>query len=327
MSKEKHINGYVEEEIEVDPKDILPLPGSSRGKIDLTKESGWESLRELAESIKKDGILQRLLVIPSKYEGKYYAVFGYRRAKAAVLAGLKKIKVRLIRDLPPEKAVIYSFKENYNRKNLSDLEICTVLYNAYKKLREENPDLPKMKLYAKIGETYGVGGESEESKAKRVYQYLEQYSFIEDHRKTGELPIDVQELSEWDTRQIRSAAREIIGKKPGYEDEDVIKYEKEIMRTIAEEKVPVKPLVETLKREIKQGAKITPRDAAKIVKSEGFKTTENKQYVAIEIPPRIVGGLRKFEEERNPGVKFFAWGLILLDVAELYLKERGYIDE
>ena len=43
---------------------------------------------ELAESIKKNGVLQNLTVVPGKIEGTYTVIIGHRRLAAAKLAEL-----------------------------------------------------------------------------------------------------------------------------------------------------------------------------------------------------------------------------------------------
>lgn len=55
-------------------------------------------LTELAESIKKNGILQNLTVIPKEGEpGEYLAIIGHRRSAAAKLAELRKHPAELWR--------------------------------------------------------------------------------------------------------------------------------------------------------------------------------------------------------------------------------------
>lgn len=54
-------------------------------------------LTELAESIKKNGILQNLTVIPKEGEpGEYTAIIGHRRCAAAKLAGAAEAPCRIV---------------------------------------------------------------------------------------------------------------------------------------------------------------------------------------------------------------------------------------
>ena len=63
-------------------KDLLPHPDNPRKQIgDIT---------ELAESIRKNGIMQNLTVVPAA-NGKYRIIIGHRRAAAARAAGLTEL--------------------------------------------------------------------------------------------------------------------------------------------------------------------------------------------------------------------------------------------
>lgn len=55
-------------------------------------------LTELAESIKKNGIMQNLTVIPKEGEpGEYITIIGHRRSAAAKLAGVTEAPCRVVR--------------------------------------------------------------------------------------------------------------------------------------------------------------------------------------------------------------------------------------
>jgi ParB/RepB/Spo0J family partition protein len=74
---------------------------------------------ELAESIKRFGILQPLVVVPNGDE--FIMAAGHRRLAAAKLAGLRKVPV-VLRDLDPAERVDAMLSENIHRKNLTVLE-------------------------------------------------------------------------------------------------------------------------------------------------------------------------------------------------------------
>ncbi len=78
-----------------------------------------EATQELAASIKKNGILQPLLVRPMG--DKYEIVAGKRRYKAARIAGLTEVPVT-VREMTDEQAVQYALVENLQRKNLNPVE-------------------------------------------------------------------------------------------------------------------------------------------------------------------------------------------------------------
>lgn len=78
-----------------------------------------ESLQELAQSIREQGVLQPLLVRP--VESGYEIVAGERRWRAAQLAGLTEVPV-LIRDLSDQEARMAALVENLQRENLNVME-------------------------------------------------------------------------------------------------------------------------------------------------------------------------------------------------------------
>lgn len=78
-----------------------------------------EELNELAESIKKNGVLQAILLRPMN-EG-YEIVFGERRYKASLLAGENTIPA-IVREMSNKEAFEAALVENVKRQNLTPLE-------------------------------------------------------------------------------------------------------------------------------------------------------------------------------------------------------------
>lgn len=89
-----------------------------------------EQLRELAESMKKYGVLQPLLV--QKRQGYYEIVAGERRWRAAQMAGLREVPV-LVRDYTRQKSMEVALIENLQRQDLNPVEEAM----AYQQLMEE----------------------------------------------------------------------------------------------------------------------------------------------------------------------------------------------
>ena len=109
-------------ELEVD--ELRPSPLQPRMRFD---EKGIE---ELAQSIRKAGVLQPIIVIP---EGEQFKILiGERRWRAAQKAGLRKVPV-LIRNIPKEQQLEVSLVENLQREELNPIEIA----RAYERLTEE----------------------------------------------------------------------------------------------------------------------------------------------------------------------------------------------
>ena len=78
-----------------------------------------EALKELADSIKKFGVLQPLLV--AKSGRTYKLIAGERRWRAAKLAGLKEVPV-VIKDLNDSEAAEVALIENLQREDLNPVE-------------------------------------------------------------------------------------------------------------------------------------------------------------------------------------------------------------
>jgi ParB family chromosome partitioning protein len=104
----------------------LPLDLLQRGKYQPRMDMREESLQELAQSIKSQGLVQPILVrpLPKGVAGetqRYEIIAGERRWRAAQLAGLGDIPA-VIRDVPDEAAVAMALIENIQRENLNPLE-------------------------------------------------------------------------------------------------------------------------------------------------------------------------------------------------------------
>ena len=92
-----------------------------------------EKLEELANSIKKNGIIQPIAVRPSKTEsGKYEIIAGERRWLAAQRAGLHEIPVRIL-NLSDVESLEVAIVENIQRDDLNPIEEA----RGYKRLNEE----------------------------------------------------------------------------------------------------------------------------------------------------------------------------------------------
>ena len=92
-----------------------------------------EKLEELANSIRKNGIIQPIAVRPDKSNlGKYEIVAGERRWLAAQRAGLHEIPVTIL-DLSDVESLEVAIVENIQRDDLNPIEEA----KGYKRLNEE----------------------------------------------------------------------------------------------------------------------------------------------------------------------------------------------
>ena len=97
-------------------KDII------RNKFQPRKNFDKESLDELTNSIKKQGVIQPIVVRPHKSsEGKYEIIAGERRWLASQNAGLHEVPV-VILDVDDAKSLEFSIVENVQRQDLNPVE-------------------------------------------------------------------------------------------------------------------------------------------------------------------------------------------------------------
>jgi len=106
----------------------LPLDLLQRGKYQPRVDMRPETLQELADSIKAQGVVQPIVVRPIDVPGggtgssqHYEIVAGERRWRAAQMAGLTEIPA-VIRRIPDEAAIAIALIENIQRENLNPLE-------------------------------------------------------------------------------------------------------------------------------------------------------------------------------------------------------------
>lgn len=109
---------------------ILKLSKIEPNSEQPRKEFKEEQLQELAESVKRYGVLQPLLV--QKKEDHFEIIAGERRWRAAKIAGLKEVPV-VIREYSPQQAMEIALIENVQRENLNPIEEAL----AYQRLMRE----------------------------------------------------------------------------------------------------------------------------------------------------------------------------------------------
>jgi ParB family chromosome partitioning protein len=98
----------------------IPLGQMQRGKYQPRRDMKEEALKELAESIKKQGIVQPIVVRPLG-ERRFEIIAGERRWRAAQMAGLETVPA-VVRDVPDRTAIAMALIENIQRADLNPLE-------------------------------------------------------------------------------------------------------------------------------------------------------------------------------------------------------------
>jgi len=110
---------------------IVPLARLKPNPDQPRKTFPDSSIDELAESIRKHGLLQPILAEPAS-GGDYIIVAGERRFRAAGRAGLTEVPV-IVRSVSSEKRLQLSLIENIQRENLNPIEVSL----SFKRLIDE----------------------------------------------------------------------------------------------------------------------------------------------------------------------------------------------
>jgi len=149
------------------PLDLLRVRGQPRRR--------FENLEALAESIREKGVLQPLLVRPLG-DGRYAIVAGERRYRAARMAGLSEVPVRVV-ELSEKEARLFALVENLKREDLNPYEetvgVLALLSEDLGKPVEEVVGLLRRMRKEKRGEAgHNVMASPEAQRVEEVFQAL-----------------------------------------------------------------------------------------------------------------------------------------------------------
>jgi len=118
---------------EINKSNTVSISDLSRNPYQPRQNFSSEKLEELANSIKKNGVIQPIAVRQSKSDiNKYEIVAGERRWLAAQKAGLHEIPVNIL-DLSDVESLEVAIVENIQRDDLNAIEEA----RGYKRLSEE----------------------------------------------------------------------------------------------------------------------------------------------------------------------------------------------
>ena len=109
-----------ENDLENDGLMMLDTKRLTPGEYQPRKKINEQSLNELAESIKSQGIMQPILV-RKKTDGQYEIIAGERRWQASKKAGIKNIPV-LVKKISDSSALAMALIENIQREDLNIIE-------------------------------------------------------------------------------------------------------------------------------------------------------------------------------------------------------------
>ena len=100
--------------------ETLPVEHITRGQYQPRRYFDEDGLKELAESIRQQGLLQPI-VVRQLGKDKYEIVAGERRWRASQLAGLDRIPV-IVKQLDDESTMAVALIENLQREDLNPME-------------------------------------------------------------------------------------------------------------------------------------------------------------------------------------------------------------
>ncbi|ALJ92396.1 ParB/RepB/Spo0J family partition protein [Thermus aquaticus] len=189
LLKGKRAQGAGREVVTVPLEALVPSPQPRRR---------FENLEALAESIREKGVLQPLLVRPLG-DGRYAIVAGERRYRAAKMAGLAEVPVRVL-DLSEKEARLLALVENLQREDLNPYEetlgVLELLSEELGKTREEVVGLLRRMRKEKRGEAgHNVMASPEAQRVEEVFKALGRMtweSFVQNRLPLLGLPEDLR---------------------------------------------------------------------------------------------------------------------------------------
>jgi ParB family chromosome partitioning protein len=113
---------------------ILPVDLIQRGQYQPRHDMDPESLEELANSIRAQGVVQPIVVRPITGSDRYEIVAGERRWRATQLAGLHEIPA-MVREVSDQVAMCMGLIENIQREDLNPLEEAQALDRLLKEFK------------------------------------------------------------------------------------------------------------------------------------------------------------------------------------------------
>lgn len=118
----------------------LPLDSLERGPYQPRRDFKPEALRELADSIRAQGLVQPIVARRRPGLEKYEIIAGERRWRAARLAGLREVPV-VIRAAPDKMVMCIGLIENIQREDLNPLEEASALDRLIREFEMRHEDV------------------------------------------------------------------------------------------------------------------------------------------------------------------------------------------
>ncbi|RME32395.1 MAG: ParB/RepB/Spo0J family partition protein [Gammaproteobacteria bacterium] len=99
----------------------LPVEMIQQGRYQPRHDIRSETLQELADSIRAQGVVQPIVVRPLESQDGYEIIAGERRWRAAQIAGLTEVPA-IVKQVPDQAAMSIALIENIQREELNPLE-------------------------------------------------------------------------------------------------------------------------------------------------------------------------------------------------------------
>nr|WP_052037864.1 ParB/RepB/Spo0J family partition protein [Thermus sp. NMX2.A1] len=158
----------------------------------------FENLEALAESVREKGVLQPLLVRPLG-DGRYAIVAGERRYRAARMAGLSEVPVRVV-ELSEKEARLLALVENLQREDLNPYEetigvLALLSEDLGRSVEEVVALLHRMRDEARRKVPHNVMGNPEAQRVMEIFKALGRMtweSFVQNRLPLLGLPEDLR---------------------------------------------------------------------------------------------------------------------------------------
>ena len=153
----------------------------TRNKFQPRKNFNKESLEELSNSIKEQGVIQPIVVRPDKStEGKYEIVAGERRWLASQNAGLHEVPI-VVLNVGDAKSLEFSIVENVQRQDLNPIEEA----RGYQRLIDEfNYNQDKLSNFIGKSRSYIANSLRLLALSEAILQMVEQGSLTAGHARS-----------------------------------------------------------------------------------------------------------------------------------------------
>jgi ParB family chromosome partitioning protein len=154
---------------QIDVDRIWPNPNQPRKEFDDV------ALHELAQSMKRDGLIQPVVVRPARESGQYELIAGERRWRAAQVAGLLKVPA-IVREVADDRLLELALIENLQREDLNPVEAAM----AFRTLIDEMGMTQQ-----EVGERVG----KERASIANLLRILHLPAAVRDRIKTGDVSV------------------------------------------------------------------------------------------------------------------------------------------